>query len=78
MTDDRTTDTSREIHVTALACRRTGQMFSPTEHARCPYCYADAPQVEATGDYTTFCDFKPGEDPINFGFPADSTRTRHG
>ena len=66
------------MKVKVLRCRRTGQMFEVAEHVECPYCSGDAESIEQTGDYKNFCEFRPGEDPINFGFPPDSSRHQHG
>ncbi len=59
-----------------IRCRRVDAFYSPEEHARCPYCYGKESDV-STGEHGRFCDFKPGEDPINFGFPTDRGRYAH-
>jgi hypothetical protein len=64
--------------VKALRCRRTGQTFSPAEHDACPYCYGGKEAVERGGQYEDFCDYRPGKDPINFGFPPDTSRNQQG
>ena len=61
----------------AVRCRRVDAVYTVAEHKDCPYCYGKASDV-ATGDHTKFCDFKPGQDPICFGFPDDTDRTSHG
>ena len=78
MTDAPDQDPLPEMKVKKLRCRRTGQMFSVAEHVQCPYCYGEDKTIEGGGDYPEFCEFKEGEDPINFGFPPDSTRTQSG
>ena len=67
-----------KMKVKKLRCRRTGQLFAVSEHVVCPYCYGEEKTIEQGGEYKDFCEFKPGEDPINFGFPPDSSRMRHG
>lgn len=67
-----------KLKLETLKCRRTGRMFSADEHARCPYCSADAATIAATGDYTEFCDYQAGVDPVHFGFPDDTSRNRDG
>ena len=65
-----------------IRCRRVDARYSVAEHKDCPYCYGKASDV-ATGDHTKFCDFKPGQDPVCFGFPdrevdaAPPTSTKH-
>ena len=71
-------DPNPGMKVKKLRCRRTGQMFTVAEHVECPYCYGEEKTIEQGKDYKDFCEFKEGEDPINFGFPPDSTRTQHG
>ena len=71
-------DPTPEMKVKKLKCRRTGQMFTVSEHVQCPYCYGEGQTIEKGGDYKDFCEFRQGEDPINFGFPPDGTRTRSG
>ncbi|GAB4138021.1 MAG: hypothetical protein Fur0037_03520 [Planctomycetota bacterium] len=56
-------------------CRRLQRMLPVAEHERCPYCFGKAAEVEQ-GCYDKFCDFKPGQDPINYGFPPDTSRNR--
>ncbi len=66
------------VHLKLLRCRRTGQMLEVDAHAECPYCSGTAEAIRKTGQYRDFCEFHPGEDPLNFGFPADAERVRHG
>lgn len=60
-----------------IHCRRTGQEYEVDVHERCPYCWGATEQVES-GDHNNFCDFKPGEDPVHFGFPEDGNRLERG
>ncbi len=78
MSNDQASDPQPQMKVKTLRCRRTGQMFEVAEHVECPYCSGDAEIIEKTGDYKHFCEFKAGEDPINFGFPPDSSRNQRG
>ncbi len=54
-------------------CRRTEQELPVGEHQRCPYCYGQEGEI-VSGEHKTFCDFRPGVDPIHFGFPEDAGR----
>jgi len=60
-----------------VECRRTGQAYDVEEHLRCPYCFGEKNDV-ASAKHGRFCDFEPGKDPINFGFPENSSRNREG
>lgn len=71
-------DPNPGMKVKKLRCRRTGQMFTVAEHVECPYCFGEDATIEKGGDYKDFCEFQQGKDPINFGFPPDSTRTQRG
>ncbi len=51
-------------------CRRLERQLPVTEHLECAYCFGKAGEV-ATGKLDRHCDFEPGKDPINFGFPSD-------
>ncbi|MHC5011344.1 MAG: hypothetical protein ACYTG6_10395 [Planctomycetota bacterium] len=62
------------IHAGSASARR----WYPGRQGRGPYCSGDAETIEKTGDYKNFCEFKPGEDPINFGFRPDSSRFQQG
>ncbi len=78
MSDHETPRKETVVPISKLVrCRRTGQEFDTTTHTRCPYCYGSKDDV-ATGDHSKFCDFKPGEDPVCFGFPGTSSRERRG
>lgn len=51
-----------------IMCRRINRSLPVAEHLECPYCDGQRAEVE-TGERRKFCDFKPGEDPVCFGFP---------
>ena len=57
----------------ATYCRRLARMLPIAEHEQCPYCFGGVDDVKA-GWHDRFCDFKPGVDPIHFGFPPDTSR----
>lgn len=65
-------DTPKAVH-----CRRTGQDYHPETHVQCPYCHGEKTDV-ATGEHESFCDFRPGKDPVSFGFPGGSERLNRG
>lgn len=73
MTDKKKED-GRESQV---VCRRTGEKYSSEEHHRCPYCFGDKTEV-VPGEHEAFCDYDPAKDPIHFGFPPGSTRSKSG
>ena len=56
-------------------CRRVGRPLPTDEHRRCPYCFGDEEAVRR-GEHASFCEFRPGEDPVSFGFPQDHGRYR--
>lgn len=58
-----------------LPCRRVDRAYKVEEHLRCPYCFGTRDDIRSK-DYRCFCDFKPGVDPIAFGFPGTSSRWR--
>jgi hypothetical protein len=60
-----------------VLCRRTGRDLPIEEHQHCSYCYGRAQDI-ANGQYTRFCDFVPGRDPIHFGFPEGTSRDLEG
>jgi hypothetical protein len=60
-----------------VQCHRTGREFDLAEHQKCPYCYGQREDI-ASGDHEKFCDYKPGVDPVSFGFPGDSSRNQRG
>lgn len=68
----------KHVHLKAFRCRRTGQIYEVEEHVQCPYCSADAKTIENSDDYDKFCEFRPGDDPVNFGLKPDADRFRHG
>jgi len=49
-------------------CRRLERPLTISEHLDCLYCFGNKTEVR-TADHDCFCDFEPGKDPINFGFP---------
>jgi hypothetical protein len=63
--------------VKRVHCHRTGRDFELDVHKGCPYCYGDEDEI-ATGEHGKFCDFKPGVDPVSFGFPTDDSRHARG
>ena len=77
MTEMRDADSNAKLRLKRLRCRRTGEMLTPQQHLDCPYCLGDA---ESLGKprYDTFCTFRPGEDPVCFGFPRDNVRMLKG
>ncbi|RMH05022.1 MAG: hypothetical protein D6702_01570 [Planctomycetota bacterium] len=58
---------------TRVFCRRTEQELPVDEHRRCPYCFGQESEI-VSGEHKAFCDFRPGVDPIHFGFPEDAGR----
>ena len=56
-------------------CRRLERELPVGDHSQCAYCFGDKPEIEQ-GDHDEFCTYKKGEDPINFGFPTDSSRNQ--
>ena len=77
MTDERTSGPDPDPKAKLVRCRRTEQAFSIEEHTKCPYCFGKLEKI-ATGEHSGFCDFEPGKDPINFGFPGDDSRNERG
>ena len=69
---------SPKLKYKKLRCQRTGQLFEVQEHEECPYCSGDSQSIENADTYKDFCEFKKGKDPINFGFPPDSSRNQSG
>jgi len=74
MTDDTKTP---KVRLKVLQCRRTGLDYSVEQHLQCPYCFGEEKDFEKR-DYSEFCDFRRGEDPVHFGFPEESTRNMNG
>lgn len=56
-----------------IHCRRVDALYTTAQHRACPYCFGGEGDVLST-DHERFCDFKPGQDPIVFGFPDDQGR----
>jgi len=57
-----------------LQCRRLGRRLALSQHERCLYCFGSRKDL-LTRDHARFCDFRPGIDPISFGFPRGFSRT---
>ncbi|MHC5010000.1 MAG: hypothetical protein ACYTG6_03500 [Planctomycetota bacterium] len=76
---DRTKKTETEavsFRVVKVYCRRLERQLPVEEHERCPYCFGKAERVR-TARHELFCDFRPGVDPVSFGFPEDRGRYRN-
>jgi hypothetical protein len=73
-----THDDKKHLKLKELKCRRTGRMYTVAEHVVCPYCSGEAETIERGGDYSEFCEFDAKSDPVNFGFPDDTSRVRSG
>ena len=58
-------------------CHRLQKPLSIKEHERCPYCYGQKSEIRDQG-HDQFCDFKPGEDPVQFGDDANGDRMSRG
>ncbi len=67
------TENENQLEQQRVWCRRLEQQLPISEHANCLYCFGKKGEIVA-GEHAEFCDFKPGEDPINFGFPPDTSR----
>lgn len=63
-----------KFRVTRVWCRRLGRHLPVAEHQACPYCFDE--QGVPTARHAEFCDYRPDEDPIHFGFPEDRGRYR--
>lgn len=72
MTDDKPSRSEKRVW-----CKRLEKKLPVGEHAECPYCFGQRQEI-ASSKHEDFCDFKPGEDPVNFGFPPDTTRNLGG
>ena len=70
MTAEERTPDGVGYRVTKVLCHRVGRQLTIDEHAKCPYCDGDPKHIK-TAKHEAFCDFKPGEDPVSFGFPKD-------
>ena len=77
MTDERTSGPDPAPKQKLVRFRRTEQSFSVEEHTKCPYCFGRLEKIES-GEHSGFCDFEPGKDPINFGFPEDGSHYTRG
>ncbi|MCC6669888.1 MAG: hypothetical protein IT458_02420 [Planctomycetes bacterium] len=60
-----------------IYCRRVQRDLPVQEHGACPYCFGARQQIR-TGEHGEFCDYHPDKDPVNFGFPPDSSRNLSG
>ena len=58
-------------------CRRLQSMLPVREHGDCKYCFGDKSRIR-TGSHPEFCDYDVAKDPINFGFPPDTSRNLQG
>jgi hypothetical protein len=77
MSDRDASEAAARPRLKELVCRRTEARITPEEHARCPYCFGKLDDVR-TGRHEAFCGYRPGVDPVHFGFPGDSARDREG
>lgn len=58
-------------------CRRLQHELPVSEHADCPYCFGTKDEI--TGSvHRRFCGYDAEKDPIQFGFPPDSSRNQSG
>lgn len=64
-----------EVVETKCACARLHVERTTSEHKACPYCFGKRQDIER-GDRSEFCDFQPGVDPVSFGFPENTSRSR--
>ena len=74
---DERDESEPELRLKRLICKRTGEQVGLDEHEHCPYCFGRMAEIEQ-GQHESFCDYRPGEDPVSFGFPADGARDRMG
>jgi hypothetical protein len=65
------------LRLKQLRCRRLARLVDLEEHESCPYCFGHRKEL-LTGRYETFCDWQPGRDPIQFGFPPGTRRELYG
>ncbi len=59
-----------------VPCPRLERALPVSEHCRCPYCFGNEHDV-FSGSHERFCDFRPDQDPIAFGFPTTFGRYDH-
>ena len=71
------TEQSRPTEEPQVYCRRLQHTLPVAEHVDCPYCFGGKAKVEG-GRHPDFCDYDASKDPINFGFPPDSSRNVQG
>ena len=62
-----------EAHIRPVHCRRLGRRLATSQHEDCLYCFGTEDEIR-TRDHELFCDFRPGVDPVNFGFPQTHGR----
>lgn len=72
MTDDKKPCDDKPVY-----CHRLDKKLLVREHAECPYCFGKKGEI-APGKHPEFCDFRPGVDPVHFGFPCDTSRDLQG
>lgn len=65
------------VRLKRLTCKRTNEQVELVEHERCPYCFGRLTDV-ASGRHEAFCDYRPGIDPVHFGFPGGEPRLEEG
>ena len=53
----------RRVH-----CRRLDRPLTVEEHKTCLYCHGTRNDITCS-EYAVFCDYEPGKDPVDFGFP---------
>ncbi len=58
-------------------CRRFERKRPLSEHQHCPYCFGREGEIIA-GKHQAFCDYRPGVDPLHFGFPEGTSRQEQG
>ena len=73
MGDDEPQSEAPILRLKQLRCRRVDRLVDLDEHESCPYCFGHRQEL-ASGQYETFCDWKPDRDPIQFGFPPGLRR----
>lgn len=77
MNESERTRTAPKAWLKRLLCRRTGEQVALQEHASCPYCFGRLADIEK-GRHEAFCDYRPDEDAVSFGFPSGASRDVHG
>jgi len=77
MKDGQERERAPAVRVVRIKCRRIGEHVDPEEHERCPYCFGRLAEIEQ-GQHEAFCEYRPGVDPVRFGFPPGGDRDLHG